>query len=86
MLHGRIASSRPPCLERGTALDDQPMVLVLLVLRCFRPYLAPYDWCTVALGLVLELAEPVEPVAPELVPLLPLAFPDWARRWSPGWR
>jgi hypothetical protein len=33
---------------------------------------------SVAIGLVLEVAEPVEPVLPELVWLEPLALPDWA--------
>jgi hypothetical protein len=36
------------------------------------------NWPTRATGLLLEAAEPVEPVLPELVPLEPLALPDWA--------
>jgi hypothetical protein len=36
------------------------------------------DWPVPAVGSVLELAEPVDPVLPELVPLEPLALPDLA--------
>jgi hypothetical protein len=38
----------------------------------------PLDWPVPAVGSVLELAEPVDPVLPELVPLEPLALPDLA--------
>jgi hypothetical protein len=38
----------------------------------------PADWPVIAVGSLLDAAEPVEPVFPELVPLVPSALPDLA--------
>jgi hypothetical protein len=38
----------------------------------------PVDWTVTAVGWLLEAAEPVDPVLPELVQLEPLALPDLA--------